>query len=327
MMESAENWHAEHIESPTQVESYWRLSERAHVIDIFEIPLRAGATLRPEVPMVWIEGYDLLSRQMIWMPYECVTMNTVVKFALTLTFYTSSNGLASGNHILEAINHALFEVIERDSHAEWLDRSEAVRRTTKVDPSSITDPECQTMLHCFESAGLSVAIWDITSAEFEIPVYLAQVVGQDEGPTWRRVGLCSGRGCHLSPVVALSRALSEAAQSRLTIISGSRDDNLPETYENQIRESLFEKWKRQYFDPLSVLRFGERTDRSTDSLESDLDEILFALRRKHITQAAVVDLSQSGIGIPVVKVVVPGLSIANEAGERVATPAIRKGQA
>lgn len=33
-----------------------------------------------------------------------------------------------------------------------------------------------------------------------------------------------GAGCHLDPVVALSRALTEAAQARLTTITGTRDD-------------------------------------------------------------------------------------------------------
>ena len=104
LMESVENWHAEHIELPARFESYWKLAEREAVADIFEIPLRAGATLRPDVPTVWVEGYDLLNGRMIWAPYECATMNTVITFALTLTFYTSSNGLAPAAYISKA-NH------------------------------------------------------------------------------------------------------------------------------------------------------------------------------------------------------------------------------
>ncbi|MFD9540887.1 YcaO-like family protein [Streptomyces sp. NPDC060022] len=34
----------------------------------------------------------------------------------------------------------------------------------------------------------------------------------------------AGGGCHSSPAIALTRALTEAAQSRLTAIAGTRDD-------------------------------------------------------------------------------------------------------
>jgi ribosomal protein S12 methylthiotransferase accessory factor len=323
MMESMENWHAEHIELPVRLESFWRLSEKASVIDVFDIPLRGGATLRPEVPTVWVEAYDLVGEKMLWVPYECATMNTVVKFAMTLTFYTSSNGLASGNHMLEAINHALFEVIERDSHAEWLDRPREARLRTKIDPSSIADIECRTILERFDAARVDVAIWDATSEAFGIPVYLAQVVDRDVTEGWRRVGVVQGRGCHLSPGVALSRALCEAAQSRLTIISGSRDDNPLATYEAIVNESLISAWIAEYFAPSAILPF-ERADSATQSFEGDLQEILTALRRKGVKEAAIVDLSQPDIGIPVVKAVVLGLQIADEGGGRAPAPAGRK---
>ena len=46
-----------------------------------------------------------------------------------------------------------------------------------------------------------------------------------------RFSPCAGSGCHLSADIALSRALTEAAQSRLTVIAGSRDDLFRSTYE------------------------------------------------------------------------------------------------
>src|SRR5262249_34494722 len=132
MMESIENWHAEHIELPARLESYWRLSHRSPVLDVFDIPLRSGGVFRPELAMHWLQGYDLLNGQTVWVPYECVTMNTGLAFSMRTSFYSNNNGLASGNHLLEAINHALFEVIERDSHAEWVSRSEELRLKTKI---------------------------------------------------------------------------------------------------------------------------------------------------------------------------------------------------
>ena len=44
-----------------------------------------------------------------------------------------------------------------------------------------------------------------------------------------------GSGCHADRDVALARALSEAAQARLTRISGARDDFAPETFGDEAK--------------------------------------------------------------------------------------------
>ena len=46
----------------------------------------------------------------------------------------------------------------------------------------------------------------------------------------RRLPAAMGGGCHPDRGIALSRALTEAAQSRLTLIAGSRDDCPPGHY-------------------------------------------------------------------------------------------------
>ena len=71
-------------------------------------------------PLLWVEGFDLLEREATWVPFELVHSN----FTLPLPpgsgcFPMTSNGLASGNHVLEAVSHALCEVVERDAVALW----------------------------------------------------------------------------------------------------------------------------------------------------------------------------------------------------------------
>jgi ribosomal protein S12 methylthiotransferase accessory factor YcaO len=48
--------------------------------------------------------------------------------------------------------------------------------------------------------------------------------GYERPSSFRPMGLARGAGCHLDPTLALSRALCEAAQTRLTRIAGTRDD-------------------------------------------------------------------------------------------------------
>lgn len=60
----------------------------------------------------------------------------------TPTFPRSSNGLASGNHLLEAIVHALCELIERDAMALWYaEEEDDSAKATQVDPATIDDDD------------------------------------------------------------------------------------------------------------------------------------------------------------------------------------------
>ena len=70
-------------------------------------------------------------------------------------------------------------------------------------------------------------MWDMTS-DVGIPVYCCSI--KDTNP-FGPIQSFGGSGCHLSKEIALSRALTEAAQSRLTFIAGSRDDLFPDLYE------------------------------------------------------------------------------------------------
>src|SRR5262245_1937463 len=115
LMESIETWHAEQIQKALHWDSYLSLRQYASVIDVTELPLDAAGVLRLELPQLWIEGYDLMQERAIWVPYETVTLNFVQPADYRATFLPSTNGLASGNHLLEAIVHALCEVVERDA--------------------------------------------------------------------------------------------------------------------------------------------------------------------------------------------------------------------
>ncbi|MGO8389042.1 YcaO-like family protein, partial [Rhizobium johnstonii] len=55
---------------------------------------------------------------------------------------------------------------------------------------------------------------------------------------WSHV--CGGCGCHPDPVRAALRAITEAAQSRLTAIAGSRDDFSPRIYKRLDRSAAMQ---------------------------------------------------------------------------------------
>ena len=108
-----------------------------------------------------------------------------------------------------------------------------------------------------------------------------------------------GSGCHLSKDIALARALTEAAQSRLTLISGSRDDLFPDVYV-PADEGAPGTPSRPALD------FGERQSPPLGTtFAEDLATTIRLLHAAGFPRVIAVDHTTE-LAIPVVNVVVPG---------------------
>jgi len=306
LMESIESWHGERVEVPMRYESWLELSRTHPVVDVTALALRRGSVLRVDVPMLFVSGHDLLQGGPVWVPYEAVSVNFVTPARASNTFFLSSNGLASGNHLLEATSHALCEVIERDAAALWHLTTREESKARQLFLETVDDAQCVATIEHLGRAGIGVAAWDITS-DTGVPTFAAAIYELEASPGWRHFGSYSGHGCHTSPGVALMRALSEAVQSRATMISGSRDDMFYKDYRHHSNEDDRARFVRDVTTPAPTLDFTSRRSLSTDTFEGDVAVLCACLEQIGISSAAVVDLSREDIGIPVVKVVVPGL--------------------
>jgi YcaO-like protein with predicted kinase domain len=304
LMESIETWHAENIALP-RVRSTWRALTRPHVD-----PRRLArvAPLSRDVRWDWVAGQDLLGDRSLLVPLQAVTLDCVFPPGTGPTFDVSSNGLASGNHHLEAVIHALCEIIERDAEARW----RAERGQRRLDLATVTDPELRALIDRIHAARVHITVWELTS-DVGIPVYGCALMEDPHEPAWRALGLYQGFGCHLSATVALSRAITEAAQTRLTYIAGSRDDFFPHDYERATEPELLERIWADVTQPARRpvdFRRAPHLDRPT--LDEDLACVLERLDAAGATQAIIVDLSQAELGIPVVKAFIPGRATAVE---------------
>ena len=110
--------------------------------------------------------------------------------------------------------------------------------------------------------------------------------------------------------MALARAVAEAAQTRLTRIAGARDDLPPESYEPG-RRAARARAARDWLSatpPASVGRdcLGLPSCGGA-TLEEDLAAMLQRLAAVGLDEAVWVDLGDPALGLPVVRVVVPGL--------------------
>lgn len=307
LMESIETWHAERVALPLRYESLSELRQISNVADVAKIPRRTVAPLRPDMATMWVEGYDLLGEQACWVPLECVSTNFAKRGAgIGGVFFQSSNGLASGNTPAEASLHGLYEVIERDALSLYVQEDAALHKGRQIDLKTIDDPCCREVLSRLGDAEVVTAAWEITS-DAGIPCFAATIIDNSGLPSWRTMGAFSGYGCHSNPGIALLRALTEAVQSRVTMIAGSRDDLFPAEYASCRNLDDQRHMLEQFRTPPATREFGSCRDRSGDSFGHDMELVLAGLRGAGISQAIVVDLSREDLGVPVVKVIVPGL--------------------
>lgn len=303
-METVESFHGERIGHPLKLQSYEELRRRHAVVDPLTLVSAPNSSYDPHLPILWIEGLDLMSRQPVWLPYETVHVNYSVPLPQgTGCFATGTNGLASGNHLLEALNSGICEVIERDADALWMYSSDAERDRRRLDLDSVDDPQCRALLDRYRESRIAVEVWNTTS-DVGVASLHCRIFEAEDNPN-EPLGSFFGAGCHPSRSVALSRALTEAAQSRLTYISGSRDDIERRDYRRPDDQKPAERHRKPQHTP--TLRFQDVPTREHDTLNADLEWELSRLQAAGITQAIFVDLTIPEFNIPVVKVVIPGL--------------------
>jgi ribosomal protein S12 methylthiotransferase accessory factor len=307
IMESIESFHAERMQLPLQLASWRELSARAPVVDVARLMPAVEAAFHPDLPLLWVCGDDVLGGGPRWVPHQVVhTQYTRTLAREPGCFLASSTGLASGNHRLEAQSHALCEVVERDAKARFDACPPDEQERRRVDLASIDDVDCRDALQRFRRAGISVAVWDITGP-VALPAFECLIVDREDDGSLAQVP-ASGFGCHAARGIALLRALTEAAQSRLTLISGSRDD-ITQAQVLHISDPGNVRAMRERAEVPGARDFRAAPDHVHASFDEDLALQLGLLRRAGIEQCVLLDLNlpDTPPGIHVVRVVVPGL--------------------
>lgn len=304
-MESIEGYHAERITGPLHLASYDELRRSHLVVDPRQLPLSDQRHFQTSLPLLWVAGDDWLHHERVWVPFQLVHTAYTTRMRWDLVgFAVSSTGLASGNHLLEAVSHALCEVVERDASARFADLSDDVREARRIDLRTVDDADCRAVLERYRSAGVDVAVWDVTS-HVGIAAFECLIAERDEDPT-RLLSSARGAGCHPTRQVALLRALTEAAQSRLTIVAGSRDDMSRSDYAAWRDPANTVRWREEAADRGAVA-FTSVPSFESDSFEDDVARMLDAVARTGCERVVVVDLTLPEIAIPVVRVIATGL--------------------
>lgn len=303
IMEAAEVFHAERIERPLRLGSQRDLAGAVPLVDVDGLPRGPDSRWHPDLQMLWIEAIDLVADGSAWVPYEVVHANyTHPPPTGSGCFAASTNGLASGNHPLEAISHAICEIIERDATALWNLLPTAARAATRIDLATVADPACRSVIERLERAGLAVAAWESTS-DIGVPACEC-VIANERHPLGHAGG---GAGCHPTAEIALLRALTEAVQVRNTYVSGSRDDLLAEEYTAAGQAEKLRRVRRLMGSSAPQRDFRALASHRFDSFAEECRWLLERLTAAGCGQVLAVDLSKAELGLPVARVVIPGL--------------------
>jgi ribosomal protein S12 methylthiotransferase accessory factor len=293
-MEAVELWHAESHPVPIP----WRATPPCELdltYEIGDLDQQPGSLLTTHTKLDWTVAVGLVSGERVPLPVDSVCLLRETGWRL-LTLRSSSNGLASGNCWAEAALHGLYELIERDA----IERARPAG-TTRIDPASISHSLCAELIERTRAADASVGLAQVHS-RFNVPVFVAQLWSPDF-PV-----VATGSGAHAELGIAALRALTEAAQSRLAGISGSRDD-IPDIYGAV--------GSRQD-DPLQDIETVPWAEPAGVNPAAGIEELLAQtariVRAVVGTEPLIVDLSSTG-EFAVVRVVAPGLGFTGRRSE------------
>lgn len=308
IMEAIESYHAEHPALPLRLAKLAELGIAEQVIDVSRLPRLSVSGFHAYKPILWCSGVNLMDDGALWVPYEMVHTNYTRPLpAGSGNFQMSSNGLASGNIWLEAVSHGICEVVERDAMSLWNLGGGTANAAGRLDLKTVNDPLCRDILDRLLAADLSVGVWNVTS-DIGIAAFACAIVDRQSNHLGQFYS-SHGSGCHPSAEVALLRALTEAAQTRLTYIAGARDDANRELFETarnpdriaQVRDHIEEGDKGE------MTGFGDVPSHAGNSFDEDLAWELDRLRSVGINQVAAVDLGGADMGISVARIIIPGL--------------------
>lgn len=214
-----------------------------------------------------------------------------------------SNGNAAGNTLEEAILQGFLELVERDSVALWW--YNRIQRPG-VDLQSFKEPYLERLQQHLNQRGREFWVVDLTS-DLAIPVF-ASISRRLNRPDEQ---IILGFGAHLDPKLALLRAVTEMNQM---LSSPLLDDKTPEVGDPSTdpETAVWLKTATVANQPYLLPGPQPRTQLTTYSYQW-ADDVIDDVRhcQQRVEQAGlemlVLDQTRPEIGLPVAKVIVPGL--------------------
>ncbi|MDE0166416.1 MAG: TOMM precursor leader peptide-binding protein [Bryobacterales bacterium] len=282
--------------SNDQLDNAKSINAKGHPYNI--VPPR----LDPEAEIDWTPAWSITRQRHRYLPTSMLySMPAEERGPADLV--ADSNGCAAGNTLEEAILQGFYELAERDSFAIWwYNRLKA----PAVDLSSFDDEFLASASDYYARRERNLWMLDVTS-DIGIPTFVAL----SRRPRARTEDIIYGAGAHADPRVAALRAICELNQCLTWLPHPARSGGRP-----RIDDPLaLWWWKTARLADCPWLAPAEdeplrkasqyRVIESTDTREDV--EYCRALVEARGMEFLVLDQTRPDIGMPVVRVIVPGM--------------------
>jgi bacteriocin biosynthesis cyclodehydratase domain-containing protein len=209
-----------------------------------------------------------------------------------------SNGSAAGSSLEDAILQGALELVERDAVALWWYNRTPV---PGVDLASFADPWLEEMSGNYAAIGRELWVLDLT-ADLEIPVMVA-LSRRTDGP---HENVTFGFGAHLDPRIAVRRAVTELNQVLPVVQASGHELDDPDArhwlaYASVANQPYLRPAAGQRVRTAADFPFVNRAD-----VRDDVEALTRVFARAGL-DLLVLDQTRPDVGIPVVKVLAPGL--------------------
>jgi ribosomal protein S12 methylthiotransferase accessory factor len=253
-------------------------------------------------------GWSLSRKERRWVPAPLVYYGFAKEHGVRWGT-ADSNGNASGTSMADAIEQGFYELVERDSVALWWYNQ---ARRPGIDLDSLADVYGNTYAlglreYYRRELDRKISLLDVTS-DVGVPAVVAVSQARAGRP---RVML--GFGSHHSPMVAANRALTELNQ--FLRMSQNLDKNA-----NKSDITVAQWWRLNdldecaYLEPTHLISADEMPVHEAfapgagDQVDGrEIVRACDAAAQSIGSELVVVNLTQLDVGMPVVKVIVPGL--------------------
>lgn len=295
LMEAIEGFHAENPTAPFVHASLASLERtgRAPVDPSGLCRFIPASDWRPNHRSLWVDAVDLVGGS------SCLVPASSVYFIKPTLFHTSTNGLASGNDEPEATLHALLEIYERDALSTLVEGDDiSLSGCDVVDLATLVSPILLHHLGRLTRGGVALRLLRV---RLDSAVHTFFAVLLDSAPFATSSRVSAGFGSHLDPIIAASRAITEAAQTRLGNIHASREF---------LTMDMFTADHDEFFELATGLEpdtvWSSLHDASTPTIAGDLERVLAQCRADGASRILRHTLTSPGHFVTVVKVQIPG---------------------
>ncbi len=287
------------------------------VVDLDRIARCHPHRLHEDDKISWIEALNLISGERFLVPWSLVGLDHRLSPPnFNNSFYVTSDGLASGNSHGEAVFHGICELVERDALASWQFADDDEIRRSQLTVTGNEDPRLPVILEAISASNSSLRVYEMRT-DTGIPCVIAILGATSRQSAAAASASCGGCGCHPSFGHAIVKAITEAAQARLALVAGARDDFSSKHYEpaDAIRLPAADSNNRQSLNAATRPVAGQ-PDSGTRDMDERISEASATLAKVGVDQLFAVELPAHQFGISVVRVIATELQVPLQ-GERV----------